>query len=340
MSKPIIAISAGDPAGIGPEIVVKSLSDPGIYAGCKPLVVCDAKIIDQAIHICSLTLKVHTVKHPNEGLYQCGVIDVLDMDNIQLDRFAHNTISAMTGKASFEYVLKVIDMAMNGEVNATVTGPIHKEAIQKAGYDFSGHTEIFAHYTKTERYAMMLAEGNFRVVHVNTHVSMLEAIRNVTKERILSVIKLAHDALKKMGIENPRIAVNGLNPHAGENGLFGDEEIKHIMPAIHEAQQLGINADGPHPPDTVFPKMRGGQYDIVVCMYHDQGHIPTKLLGFKYNHETKKWDSMSGINVTLGLPIIRVSVDHGTAFDKGGKGEANPGSMKQAIQYASLYCKA
>jgi 4-hydroxythreonine-4-phosphate dehydrogenase len=245
----------------------------------------------------------------------------------------------MTGKASFEYVKKVIDLAMNKQIDATVTGPIHKEAIQKAGYNFAGHTEIFAYYTNTSRYAMMLADEDFRVVHVNTHVSMLEAIKGVTKDRIIAVIKLADDALKKIGIEKPRIAVNGLNPHAGENGLFGDEEINHIIPAIKEAQKMGIIADGPHPPDTVFPKMRGGQYDIVVCMYHDQGHIPTKLLGFHYDHKSKKWESMSGINVTLGLPIIRVSVDHGTAFDKGGKDEANPGSMKQAIRYAGLFCR-
>ena len=340
MRKPIIAISAGDPAGIGPEVTVKSLNDDAIYECCKPLVVCDVKIIEQAIHFCSLKLKVHTVRHPDEGVYQYGTIDVLDMNNILMDQFSFNTISAMTGKASFEYVVKVIELALGGQVDATVTGPIHKEALQKAGYHFAGHTEIYAQYTNTPKYAMMLADNEFRVVHVNTHVSMLEAIKGITKDRILNVIKLADKALRKMGIDEPRIAVNGLNPHAGENGLFGNEEFDHIIPAIRAAQKLGINADGPHPPDTVFPKMRGGQYDIVVCMYHDQGHIPVKLLGFKYDHDTEKWDSMSGINVTLGLPIIRVSVDHGTAFDKGGKGEANPGSMIQAIQYASLFCKS
>lgn len=339
MSKPIIAISAGDPAGIGPEVTVKALKDPGIYDCCKPLVVCDVKIIEQAIHFCSLGLRTHIVMDPDQGLYQYGTVDVLDMNNINMDRFSFNTISEMTGKASFEYVKKVIDLAMNKQIDATVTGPIHKEAIQKAGYNFAGHTEIFAYYTNTSKYAMMLADEDFRVVHVNTHVSMLDAIKGVTKERIIAVIKLADEALKKIGIQKPRIAVNGLNPHAGENGLFGDEEINHIIPAIEEAQNIGINADGPHPPDTVFPKMRGGQYDIVVCMYHDQGHIPTKLLGFHYDDKSKKWESMSGINVTLGLPIIRVSVDHGTAFDKGGKAEANPGSMKQAIRFAGFFCK-
>jgi len=339
MNKPIIGISAGDPAGIGPEVTVKALNDPEVYDYCKPLVVCDVQIIDQAIRFCALRLKVHTIKHPDQGLYQFGTVDVLDMRNINMDDFSFNKISEMTGKASFESVKKVIDLALDKKIDATVTGPIHKEAIQKAGYNFAGHTEIFAHYTNTSRYAMMLADEGFRVVHVNTHVSMLEAIERITKDRIIDVIKLADAALKKMGIMKPRIAVNGLNPHAGENGLFGNEEIRYIIPAIKEVQKLGIDADGPHPPDTVFPKMRGGQYDIVVCMYHDQGHVPTKLLGFQYNHNTQKWEGMSGINVTLGLPIIRVSVDHGTAFDKGGKGEANPGSMKQAIRYASLFCR-
>jgi 4-hydroxythreonine-4-phosphate dehydrogenase len=339
MIKPIIGISTGDPAGIGPEITVKALNDPEVYQNCKPLVVCDARIIDQAIHFCSFQLKIHVVNQAEQGLYQFGTVDVLDMSNVNMDDFSFNKISEMTGKASFEYVEKVIELALNRKIDATVTGPIHKEAIQKAGYDFAGHTEIFANYTNTSRYAMMLADEGFRVVHVNTHVSMLEAIKGVTKERIINVIQLADEALKKMGIDKPRIAVNGLNPHAGESGLFGTEEIEHIIPAIEEAQKLGINADGPHPPDTIFPKMRGGQYDIVVCMYHDQGHIPTKLLGFQYNHETEKWEDMSGVNITLGLPIIRVSVDHGTAFDKGGKGEANPGSMKQAIYYAALFCK-
>jgi 4-hydroxythreonine-4-phosphate dehydrogenase len=335
--KPIIAISTGDPAGIGPEVSVKALSDPDIYERCKPLVVCDARIIDQIIDICRLDLLVNPIKDPAKGSYSYGTVDVLDMHNIDMDTFSFNQISAMTGKASFEYVEKTIHLALEKEVDATVTGPIHKKAISLAGCNFAGHTEIFAHYTNTSKYAMMLADDDFRVVHVNTHVSMLESIKRITKDRILEVILLADEALRKMGIDNPRIAVNGLNPHAGENGLFGDEEIKHIIPAIEAARKKGLNVDGPHPPDTIFPKMKGGQYDIVVCMYHDQGHIPTKLLGFEYNHFSKRWEGMSGINMTLGLPITRVSVDHGTAFDKGGKGEANPESMIQAIKYAALF---
>lgn len=338
INKPRIAISTGDPAGIGPEVCVKALNLLEVYEICNPLVVCDARIIEQAIEFCGLDLMVNSVKEPGEGLYQYGIIDVLNIPNIKMDKFTFNTISKMTGKASFEYIKKVINLALEKKVDATVTGPIHKEAIKLAGFDFPGHTEIFAHFTNTSQYAMMLADEDFRVIHVNTHRSMLESIKRINRERVLETIKLADHALRNMGIDNPRIAVNGLNPHAGENGLFGDEEIRHIKPAIQMAQEQGINADGPHPPDTIFPKMKGGQYDIVVCMYHDQGHIPTKLLGFNYNSSKHQWEGISGVNITLGLPIIRVSVDHGTAFDKGGKGEANAESMIQAINYATLFC--
>lgn len=338
-NRPIIAISAGDPAGIGPEVTIKALAQREVYDHCRPMVVCDYKIALQAVSFCKLDLKCRLVKDPVDGTYEYGTIDVLDIANIDMEKFSFNKVSKMTGKASFEYVEKVIELAMQKKVDATVTGPINKEAIQAAGFHYAGHTEIFAEYTNTSKYAMMLAEKNFRVVHVNTHISMLESIKRTTKERVLATILLADGALRQMGIENPRIAVNGINPHAGENGLFGDEEIKEIIPAIESAKAMGIHADGPHPPDTIFPKMKGGQYDIVVCMYHDQGHIPTKLLGFDYNHGTQKWEGMSGVNITLGLPIIRVSVDHGTAFDKGGKGEANPESMLQALKYATLFTK-
>lgn len=335
---PILGISAGDPAGIGPEITVKALMQQNIYEICRPMVVCDANIIEQIIAVCKLPLKTNRLTKPPEGKYEYGTVDVLDMKNIDTAGFRFNTVSEMTGKASFEYVSKVIELALNGSIDATVTGPISKEAIQKAGFHFAGHTEIYAELTQTKNYAMMLADGNFRVIHVSTHVSLSEAIRRVKKDRVLQTIQLAQAALQKIKIEQPRIAVAGLNPHAGENGLFGREEIDEIIPAIEEARKAGIYAEGPFPADTIFPKMRGGQYDIVVCMYHDQGHIPTKLLGFNYNHKEEKWEGLSGVNITLGLPIIRVSVDHGVAFDKGGKGEANPESMIQAIQYGTRLC--
>jgi 4-hydroxythreonine-4-phosphate dehydrogenase len=334
MKRPIIAISVGDPSGVGPEVVVKSLEKREIYDRCKPLVICDEAVLKAAINICSSSLNSNRVNDPAEGKYSAGTVDVLHIENVNINDLVYGKVGAETGKASFEYVIKAIDLARKRKVHATVTGPINKEAIQLAGCNYAGHTEIFAHYTKTTKYAMMLAEGAFRVIHVNTHKSMKDSINSITDKRVLTVIKLAYRALVNMGIENPRIAVNGLNPHAGENGLFGDEELKHIIPAIKKAKKLGINVDGPHASDTIFPKMRGGQYDCVVCMYHDQGHIPTKLLGFTYNHESQSWEGLSGVNITIGLPIIRISVDHGTAFDKAGTGVANPQSMVQAIDYA------
>ena len=335
---PLLGISAGDPAGVGPEISAKALLNEETYTICRPLVVCDGWIMEQIVGLCKFDLKVNKISDPSEGKYEYGTLDVLDMKNVDRDEFRFNEVAAMTGKASYEYVAKVIELALCGEIDATITGPIHKEAIQLAGYNYAGHTEIYADLTNTQDYSMMLADAHFRVVHVSTHVSLLDAIKRVKKERILKVIELAYDALKNMDIESPRIAVAGLNPHAGEHGLFGREEIEEIIPAIEEAKSMGINAEGPFPPDTIFPKMNGGQYDIVVCMYHDQGHIPTKLLGFTYNHEKEIWEGLSGVNITLGLPIIRVSVDHGVAFDKGGKGEANAESMIQAIRYGARFC--
>jgi 4-phospho-D-threonate 3-dehydrogenase / 4-phospho-D-erythronate 3-dehydrogenase len=335
--RPIIAITVGDPAGIGPEISLKALNDREVYDKCKPLLIGSAKICEQINDILNIQAKINPIQEVNEGKYEYGTVDVLDIDNIDMATFEFNKVSAMCGHASFEYVTTAIALAMEGKVDANVTGPIHKEAIQMAGHNFAGHTEIYAEFTQTKNYTMMLAEGHFRVVHVSTHVSLLEAIRRVQKDRILNVLKLGHEGLVQMGITNPKIAVAGLNPHAGENGLFGTEEIDHIIPAIVEAQNMGILASGPYPPDTIFPIMKGGKFDLVVCMYHDQGHIPTKLLGFNYNHEKQVWEGLSGVNITLGLPIIRVSVDHGVAFDKGGKGEASPQSMLQAIDYATKF---
>jgi len=232
----------------------------------------------------------------------------------------------------------VIDLAMAGEIDATVTGPIHKEALNLAGFHYAGHTEIYSDLTNTKDYAMMLADGDFRVVHISTHVSLREACDLVKKDRVLRVIRLARDMLDRLNTERARIAVAGLNPHAGEGGLFGGEEEKEIIPAIEAAKGEGIDVEGPFPPDTIFSKARGGDYDAVVVMYHDQGHIAMKTAGFTYN-EDGQWSSISGVNVTLGLPIIRTSVDHGVAFGKAGEGRANPQSMIQAIKLAVQLCK-
>lgn len=335
MERPLIGISVGDPAGVGPEITARALALPEIYALCRPLVVAEAEMVKEAIQFSNLDLKIHTLSFPKEGLYQIGTIDLLDLRNVDGKSVRHKTISAEYGRASFEYVRKVIELAMARQIDATVTGPISKEAINQAGFHYSGHTEIYADLTQTKDYAMMLVHDQFRVIHVSTHVSLREACNRVKKDRVYRVIMLGYDAVKRLGVENPRIAVAGLNPHAGEEGLFGREEIEEIGPAIQQAQKKGLHVEGPIPPDTVFSKMQGGQYDLVVVMYHDQGHIPTKLIGFQYDDKTKTWGSMSGVNITCGLPIIRVSVDHGTAFGKAGEGRANPESMIQAVQIAA-----
>ncbi|MEI6876602.1 MAG: 4-hydroxythreonine-4-phosphate dehydrogenase PdxA, partial [Spirochaetota bacterium] len=254
--------------------------------------------------------------------------------DVEVKALVHGKVSAMAGKAAFDAVKKVIEMAMADDVDATVTGPINKEALNLAGYHYSGHTEIYADFTKTKDYTMMLAEGKLRVVHVSTHVSLREACDRVKKDRVFSVIKLAYDAMRAFGIEGPRIGVAGLNPHASDGGLFGWEEKDEISPAIFRARSEGLDVDGPVPPDTLFSKALGGHYDIVVAMYHDQGHIPLKVVGFVWDEISGSWKSVSGVNITLGLPIIRTSVDHGTAFEIAGKGIATEESLVNAIDYA------
>lgn len=333
--RPLLGISVGDPSGIGPEITAKALILPEIYELCRPLAVAETEMMRDAVKFSDLSLDIRPVMDPQNGTYAVGTIDVLDLKNIDAKSIQHKVVSADSGRASFEYIKKVIELALAKDIDATVTGPINKEAINQAGFHYAGHTEIYADLTNTRDYAMMLMHENFRVIHVSTHVSLREALDRVKKDRILTVINLAHNTLQRLGITQPKIAVAGLNPHAGESGMFGREEIDEIGPAIQQAAQQGLTVEGPVPPDTVFSKMAGGQYDIAVVMYHDQGHIPTKLRGFQYDRKTNTWGSMSGVNITCGLPIIRVSVDHGTAFGKAGEGRANPESMIQAIQIAA-----
>lgn len=256
---------------------------------------------------------------------------MLDLANLPPGEHRYGVESAAQGDAAFGYVAQAIDLALAGAVDGTVTGPIKKAALQLAGHRYAGHTEIYADLTATKDYAMMLTEGNFRVAHVSPR----DACDRVKTDRVRRVIGLTHEALIRLDIPWARIAVAGLNPHCGEGGLFGHEDAGEIAPAVASARTDGILAEGPLPADTVFCKMKGGMFDAVVVMYHDQGHIPTKLTGFQYDHRTGEWLQMAGVNVTLGLPIIRTSVDHGTAFDIAGRGVAHPQSMVEAVKLAA-----
>ncbi len=331
---PIIGITMGDPAGIGPEIIVKSLSNPNIYETCRPVVFADAKVMEKALLICKSNLKIHSIGKVSEALFQFGTIDVYDLDNVDVATLEYGKVSAAAGNAAFESIRKVIELAMSKEIDATVTAPINKESLNLAGHHFSGHTEIYAHFTDTQKYAMLLADDSLRVIHVTTHVPLRKACDIISKERIVDVIKLLDAACKQFGIARPKIGVAGLNPHAGDGGLFGDEDALKILPAVEEAKILGYDVEGPVPADTLFSKAVQGKYDGCVAMYHDQGHIPFKLMGFKWNNETQSMDSVKGVNITLGLPIIRTSVDHGTAFEIAGKGIASEDALTIAVEYA------
>ncbi len=350
-NKPIIGITMGDPFGNGPEITVRALNNKEIYDRCRPIVIGDTVSMEYALKVAEKVNGIHLHLHPiddvSKATFQYGTIDLLNMGKISAEQIPDTLDKAVPqpfgigasevgGEASFQYVKKVIELAMENKIDATVTNAISKEAINMAGHHYSGHTEIYADFTGTNKYTMMLAHEDLRVVHVSTHVSLREACDRVKKERVLECIRIANEGCKALGIEKPKIGVAGLNPHCGENGMFGREEIEEIQPAIDQAMEEGIYIPDkkPTPPDTVFSKARGGWYDIVVVMYHDQGHIPLKVIGFVYNKEEKHWDAVAGINVTLGLPIIRASVDHGTGFGHAGSGTANELSLMNAIDYA------
>ena len=338
----------GDPFGNGPEITVKALVNRSLYDRCRPLVVGDASSMEYAAKAAEIVSGIHLQIRPihsvTEAQFQYGTIDVYDLDLIKVSDIPALAVNpqpfgigatALGGEAAFQYVVTVIQLAMTGQVDATITNAISKEAINLAGHHYSGHTEIYADYTHTSKYTMMLIHEALRVVHVSTHVSLREACDRVKKERVLDVIRIANEGCQAIGILKPKIAVAGLNPHSGENGMFGTEEILEIQPAIDAASAEGILIPDkkPIPPDTVFSKALGGWYDIVVAMYHDQGHIPLKVKGFVYNKSEGHWDAVAGVNITLGLPILRSSVDHGTGFGHAGDGHANELSLLNAIDY-------
>ena len=325
----------GDPAGIGAEIIVKALAQADIFTHCIPIVIGNRQSLEAACTYCGISLELKPLSHVAEGKGTPGVIEYIHVGD-EAQHFPLGAVSAACGSAAFQYIEKAIALAQEKAIAAVVTGPINKEALNLAGHPFAGHTEIFAHYTNTlpEDFAMLLMSGALRVVHATTHVSIRDACDLITPERVLSTINLAHQAAQAIGIKNPKIAVAGLNPHASENGLFGHEEQTSIIPAIATAQAAGLDVTGPIPPDTVFVKAASGVYHMVVAMYHDQGHIPVKLHGFRVNPETGVLSHVSGVNTTIGLPIIRTSVDHGTAFDLAGKNLASHQSLREALDVA------
>ncbi len=338
--RPVLGITIGDPGGIGPEITAKALNEKNIYQLSRPVVVGDCRVMEDVLRFTDLKLTLNPIGKIQDARGVHGIMDILDLKNMPLDRLRYKEVTSEQGKASFEYVAKVIELAMGKKIDGTVTGPINKAAIHAAGHQYAGHTEIYATLTGTRDYSMMLTDGNFRVTHVSTHVSLREACDRVKKDRVVKVIDLTWDALQNFGVSRPCIGVAGLNPHCGEGGMFGWEDDAEILPAVDSARRKGCDGEGPIHADTVFSKMKGGMYDAVVVMYHDQGHIPMKFLGFQYDEKTGQWGEMSGVNITLGLPIVRTSVDHGTAFGKAGEGRANPQSMIEAIQLGAMLSKA
>ena len=326
--KPLLAVTMGDASGSGPEIIAKALTDPGIRAESRIVVIGDASTIREAMAITGAPGEIRGIKEISAATFQPGVIEVLDLHNVDAGRLVRGRVDPMAGKAAYEYIKMATELALDGRCDAVVTSAINKEALNKAGYHYDGHTQLLAELCGNPEVAMMLVADKLRVSHVTTHVSLRRAIDLLRPERILTVLSLTREAVRQMGIEQPHIAVSGLNPHAGDGGLFGDEEERIILPAVQKAQTLGMRVTGPLPPDSVFLRASEGQFDAAVAMYHDQGHIALKMLGIT-----------QGVNVTLGLPIIRTSVDHGTNFGKAGKGTADPTSLMKAIMLAGLMCR-
>jgi 4-hydroxythreonine-4-phosphate dehydrogenase len=321
-----IAITMGDPCGIGPEIIAKMYAD--VEALPPILVIGDEGIIKRAVRLLALPLSVAVIDSPEDFQLTPDTINVISLSPLPED-LPFGQLDARAGKAAFDYIRTGIDLALQKRIRAVVTAPINKEALQLAGFRYPGHTEILADFSETKDFAMMLMNNDLRIILVTIHVSLREAIEQLTIERELTIIRLAHRAMTKLGIARPRIAVAGLNPHAGEHGLFGSEDESIIKPAIQQALSEGIEASGPWPGDTVFMHARQGRFDIVVAQYHDQGLIPVKYLGVD-----------EGVNVTVGLPFVRTSVDHGTAFDIAGTGKASHASLRVAVEQAALLTKS
>jgi 4-hydroxythreonine-4-phosphate dehydrogenase len=323
MSRPIIAITMGDPAGVGPEIIMKSLAHADLFERCRPLVIGDIGRLRQAGKIVGVDLAMNPVAKPADGKYMPGTVDVIDIAVVPAD-LPFGKVSPAGGEAAYRFIECAAKLAMDGAADAICTAPLNKEALHAAGHIFPGHTEMLAHLCGIKEVSMLLVAPNLRVIHVTTHMALLDAIAMINPGLVERTIGRAQDTLVKAGIKNPRIGVCAINPHAGEHGLFshGEEEEK-IEPAIRKCQERGWNVEGPLPADTLFFRAGRGDFDCVVAMYHDQGHGPIKVLGIE-----------AGVNITVGLPVVRTSVDHGTAFDIAGTGKADERSMLEALRQA------
>ncbi len=331
----------GDPAGVGPEVIVKALARADVAAMCRPVVIGDAARLMLAASLCGLRTDIHAVDHipavddihavdeipgsihdPAPGKPATVRLDVIDLANVPPD-LAWGVVSPVAGEAAYRYIERAAALALAGRVQAICTAPLNKEALHAAGHLFPGHTELLAHLTGTGEVSMMLEAPGLRVVHVTTHIGIIDAIELIEPGLVARTIRRAHETLQRSGIATPRLAVCGINPHAGENGMLGSEDRLQLAPAVEAARARGLQVSGPLSPDTVFVRGAGGEFDAVVAAYHDQGHIPIKMLGLD-----------TGVNVTIGLPIVRTSVDHGTAFDIAGTGQARPANMLAAIRLA------
>lgn len=326
-SRPVIAVPMGDPAGIGPEIVIKALSDSSVINAARCVVVGDGNVLEHAMGFYNMPkLAIKRIQQPEAGDYSAGVLNLLDLGNVDMAKFVPGDISGMCGRAAYEYIEKAIALAMAKQAAAVATTPVNKEALKAGGVDFIGHTEIFAALTSTRDPLTMFQVRNLRVFFLSRHVSLRKALDMATCERIMDYAKRSMKALESLGIKEARMAIAGLNPHSGEHGLFGDEETAHVYPAVLKLKSLGYDVDGPIGADSVFHLALQGRYDCVLSLYHDQGHIATKTLNFERT-----------ISITLGMPILRTSVDHGTAMDIAGKGTASAVSMVEAILVAAGY---
>jgi 4-phospho-D-threonate 3-dehydrogenase / 4-phospho-D-erythronate 3-dehydrogenase len=326
--KPILGITIGDVAGIGPEIIAKACLEPEIYLLCRPILIGDIKIFQDSKRFPVKSFSVKAISKPSEAVFEFGRINIINVDNIKMDELKIGQVQKMCGQAAVEYIKEAVRLAMAGEIKGVVTAPISKEAMHLAGFKYNGHTELLAELTKTSKYVMLLTGGTLKVILLTRHMALKEVSKNITAEKIMEAIVLGDKGLRFFGIESPRIVVCGLNPHIGEGGILGNEEKDILIPAVNQAKKKGYHVEGPISSDSAFYYAAGGKYDLAIAMYHDQGMIPIKLLAYK-----------RGVNMTLGLPFVRTSPCHGTAFDLAGKWVADSGSMLEALKVAAKACR-